>query len=1106
MLGVGGGPIVARARAVLEFDDRAVDKGLKASESKLQKFGEVGTAAALGVGVAMAAGAKQAIDAASDLDEQMNKSSVVFGKHGEDVQKWADGASKSFGQSKRQALEFAGTFGNMLRPMGFAEKAAASMSKRMVELGSDMASFNNASPEETLQALRAGLSGETEPLRRFGVSLNQARIEAEALSSGLVKADVDLVKVRSTQIAVEAATRKAAEALKEHGKNSIEYRDAVVGIDIAEQRLEKAMAGKVPTLTAAQKAQATYNVILKDTKLQQNDFANTADNAANKQRTLAAQIEDTKAKLGAGLLPVYQSFLGALSQGVGWLSDNTRVAKILAGVIAGLAGAIIAINGAYKVYIAYTRAAAAAQAILNAVVAANPFVRIALLIVALGTALVVAYKKSETFRKIVHGTFAAVRRIVGEVLGFIIRQVDAWLGLMSSVLSHMGWVPKFGGKMKEAGASIDRAREKMRDFGDTVKGTPSKKEVNVDVKVKFTSVGQATRYYATRTGDGIVGAIDAGVNGMIGNADWDKMAPSFEDSLALGGIPIPGAGSAPRREVTPGLWDELGIAAKLGLAVTSTYRPGAITSTGNRSNHGVFPSHAVDISDGTSAGQNSPRMRALFRAVIGRPGISEVILSPLWWHPGSGVQRISSSSVMSGHWNHVHIGTSSGDGRARATRATGRRNRFSGDGIIDAAGGGRRTKRRKNARGGYGTKGRPVRPPRLGKRVASFDTPELRDLTGEAEVDSLVTLYNTAEKGRSRLEAEFGTREGEYASDDTPLIITRTATDPVTGEEYEYDEVDFAAVSREAEQAADLIDLQRQIQAKTAEIKALAERLVTRIRETAEKLKGQAGLALGLATGEEKKRDRWKGDAKRLRARVKTLRDALAHERGKKKPSKAVIRDLLGDIGRAEGDLRIAETEAGFRESQREQYAKDAEAIGERADSLLPRAEEFDDAAFSEGQRFRQIETAIRGMEKDKAAIEGTAIDPDRGATPPSGRPGWVDPKVDSGGSGGSEGGGEGGSGVGMTAARDTRAGIAAEVAAQTKAARQTSYEIFTREASNLFSSRTAALGPTSSRDRDFGAPRSASVTVHNYFTQAPEDPAPFMSRTRLAAQAAFSG
>ena len=77
--------------------------------------------------------------------------------------------------------------GNMLVPMGIGRKKAAEMSKQLVELAADMASFNNASPEETLDALRSGLAGETEPLRKFGVFLNRRPRQAGGDEAGALR-------------------------------------------------------------------------------------------------------------------------------------------------------------------------------------------------------------------------------------------------------------------------------------------------------------------------------------------------------------------------------------------------------------------------------------------------------------------------------------------------------------------------------------------------------------------------------------------------------------------------------------------------------------------------------------------------------------------------------------------------------------------------------------------------------------------------------------------------------------------------------------------------------------------------------------------------------
>jgi len=159
-------------------------------------------------------------------------------------------------------------------------------------------------PTVALEKLRSAMAGEAEPLRAFGVNINAARIQAEALRLGLVKASVDMAKVQTLTVRLEKAQAKAAEAMKKHGKESLQYREAAARVAAIEAQLEKALKGKVPELDAAAKAQAIYSIIMKDTALAQGDFARTSDGLANSQRILRAELKDAAAVLGKELLPV----------------------------------------------------------------------------------------------------------------------------------------------------------------------------------------------------------------------------------------------------------------------------------------------------------------------------------------------------------------------------------------------------------------------------------------------------------------------------------------------------------------------------------------------------------------------------------------------------------------------------------------------------------------------------------------------------------------------------------------------------------------------------------------------------------------------------------
>ncbi len=250
-----------------------------------------------------------AIKGASDLSEEINKSKVVFGSASQIILRWSQGTAVSLGIARAEALKFAGTFGNMLVPMGFARDEASKMSKGLVNLAADMASFNNAAPVEVLEALRAGLAGETEPLRRFGVFLNEARIAATAASLGLSKTTADMGKVSEAETRLSIARANHAKALRDYGARSTQAASASLAVSSAERGITSAMKGSKTQLTAQAKAAAIYKIILKDTKDAQGDVARTSNSWANVQRRLKAVIIETQTAIGQGLLPILAPLL-----------------------------------------------------------------------------------------------------------------------------------------------------------------------------------------------------------------------------------------------------------------------------------------------------------------------------------------------------------------------------------------------------------------------------------------------------------------------------------------------------------------------------------------------------------------------------------------------------------------------------------------------------------------------------------------------------------------------------------------------------------------------------------------------------------------------------
>lgn len=310
-----------KLRAGLKAAERSTDAWGKAVSGRLddvmrgafERVGQMATNLVVNGARAAAGLVVESVDAASDLGESINKVNVVFDTSSETIQRWSQNAATAIGQSRQQALEAVGTFGNLFDSMGIGAEKTAEMSTGLVELASDLASFNNIDPSIALEKLRAGIVGEVEPLRTLGVNLTAVAVEAKALQMGIVQTDVDMTKLNRATMNLEKANAEAAKALAEHGQESLQYREAAQKVAEAEARIEDVLKGKKPVLDAAQKAQAAYALIFEQTANAQGDFARTSEGAANAQRILDAQMQDMKATIGEAFLPAWNELLIAMN-------------------------------------------------------------------------------------------------------------------------------------------------------------------------------------------------------------------------------------------------------------------------------------------------------------------------------------------------------------------------------------------------------------------------------------------------------------------------------------------------------------------------------------------------------------------------------------------------------------------------------------------------------------------------------------------------------------------------------------------------------------------------------------------------------------------------
>jgi hypothetical protein len=469
---------LAQAEAAI----KGVDDKVKVAGAGMGKFTTQMKSMATTIGLAFGGAqianfAKESVMAASNLNEAMSKVGVVFGENAKEIEAWAKGSTANFGMSERAALTSVGTFGNLFSAFGLGSEDTEKFSTSLTELAVDMASFNDMSVDDALNALRSGLSGETEPMKKFGSVLSETRLKTEALTLGLIK-----------------NTKEA--------------------------------------LDPAAKAQAAYSLIMKDTAVQQGDYDRTAGGTANTMRRVAAEMDNAKVAIGQGLLPIFDGLLKVLEKGIvpalkklGEFLKNNQDLIISLGIGLGVAVAaltayktiVIATTTATKLFavaqvlmsggqlasIASTNTLAASILRLNAVMRANPIGLVVTAVALLVAGFVLLWKKSDTFRnavismaKVALTAFASIIPMVGKVYEAIMKVVAGPLKALLTVLSKLPGVGKFA----KAGLDImNKGLDGISDFADGAASKAKQLAANLDAMGKAAEKSGAKVDKATKS-------------------------------------------------------------------------------------------------------------------------------------------------------------------------------------------------------------------------------------------------------------------------------------------------------------------------------------------------------------------------------------------------------------------------------------------------------------------------------------------------------------------------------------------------------------------------------------------------------------------------------
>lgn len=485
---------LAKVKLESQNTEKAIERMGKATDraASVAKAGMAAVAsAAAAAGAAVLAFGKKGLDLASDLEEVENVVDTTFGDQGSaKIDKWAKDAAEQFGLAELQAKQFNGTMGAMLKSMGLGQDDVLDMSQSISGLAGDFASFYNIASEDAFAKIRAGISGETEPLKQLGINMSVANLEAYALSQGI----------------------------------DTSYK----------------------SMTQAEQATLRYNYLMSVSADAQGDFAKTSDSYANKQRILTLELQNLSAAFGKKLIPAATEAVALLVDGVknidpeifnniaetlsdmavsmaetaieiipkiiGFIefimANGNEILAVILGIGAGMVAwnVVTIIQGviaSIKTWQAATQGMTVAQRALNLVMAANPIGVVITVVAALTAAIIYLWKTNEDFRN---------------------KVIEIWGNVKESIENAIK-------KIREGFANFEASvKETWAAIGENISGfINSAKAKFEDFKQNLSNIWNNIKENIATTIDNIKSSFDDFKNTLINT--WQAIKDALSDAL-----------------------------------------------------------------------------------------------------------------------------------------------------------------------------------------------------------------------------------------------------------------------------------------------------------------------------------------------------------------------------------------------------------------------------------------------------------------------------------------------------------------------------------------------------------------------------------------------
>lgn len=251
--------------------------------------------------------------------------------------------------------------------------------------------------QKTTAATDAQIAGVESYISAQGKLKGVTDDELRPAMAGLVRATMDIEEAqKAANLSMDIAAAKG------------------ISLETVTKAMEKAYGGN---MTALAKLSPELRQMIKDGASMEEVMAemavtfggaatDSANTAAGSMKRLGVALGEAKEGVGAALLPILEKALPVLQSFATWAQDNPTLITAVAVAFGVMAGAIV---------------------LVNAAMALNPAVLITAGIIALGVALVTAYKRFDTFR-------AVVQSVANGVAGYFEFIANAYIKMINLVI------------------------------------------------------------------------------------------------------------------------------------------------------------------------------------------------------------------------------------------------------------------------------------------------------------------------------------------------------------------------------------------------------------------------------------------------------------------------------------------------------------------------------------------------------------------------------------------------------------------------------------------------------------------------------------------------